>query len=233
MKKIITFLSLLPMLMLALPVPLGQIGKNTLIEPNGITADSVTNLYSVDKQSRIGLDNGMLSIWELSGYETNVYVVTSVSTNFSLRQPGLSWSTSLVPPSGTFRPATSNECDILGVAYDAFAYVPENEEIAIGVYVITFSDGFLWRGSKSWTLTNVGEFGLEAVGDDETTRGTVSFSRWIPEYQHSAGIPTESDIEGMATTNWVNAIQGVYHDIATNLTYHIVVSNGNWLIIEN
>lgn len=42
---------------------------------------------------------------------------------------------------------------------------------------------------------------------------------------------TESDIN--ATSNWVESIRGVHVDIATNVVYHIVVSNGHWLIRES
>ena len=41
-----------------------------------------------------------------------------------------------------------------------------------------------------------------------------------------------SIIEPLATSNWVNSIRGVFPDIASNVVYHVVVSNGHWLIIE-
>lgn len=37
---------------------------------------------------------------------------------------------------------------------------------------------------------------------------------------------------GFATSNWVESIRGVHADIATNVVYHVVVSNGHWLIQE-
>ena len=35
-----------------------------------------------------------------------------------------------------------------------------------------------------------------------------------------------------AATNWVESIRGIYADIASNVVYHVVVSNGHWLIQE-
>jgi len=35
-----------------------------------------------------------------------------------------------------------------------------------------------------------------------------------------------------AVSNWVESIQGIHVDIATNVVYHVVVSNGHWLIRE-
>lgn len=39
-------------------------------------------------------------------------------------------------------------------------------------------------------------------------------------------------IAPLATTNWVNSLRGIHADIASNIVYHIVVSNGHWLIKE-
>lgn len=35
-----------------------------------------------------------------------------------------------------------------------------------------------------------------------------------------------------ATSNWVSSIRGIHADIASNVVYHVVVSNGHWLIQE-
>lgn len=35
-----------------------------------------------------------------------------------------------------------------------------------------------------------------------------------------------------ATSNWVESIRGIHIDIASNVVYHVVVSNGHWLIQE-
>ena len=37
---------------------------------------------------------------------------------------------------------------------------------------------------------------------------------------------------GFATSNWVESIRGVHADIASNVVWHVVVSNGHWLIRE-
>lgn len=36
----------------------------------------------------------------------------------------------------------------------------------------------------------------------------------------------------VAASNWVESIRGVHADIASNVVYHVVVSNGHWLIRE-
>jgi hypothetical protein len=35
-----------------------------------------------------------------------------------------------------------------------------------------------------------------------------------------------------AKSNWVESVRGVYPDVATNVVWHVVVSNGHWLVRE-
>lgn len=110
-----------------------------------------------------------------------------------------------------------------------------------------------WASTNGWALTNTINnvwliqngymspviFGNQNVSEfPASLSGTYPFSMgslvldWV--YVTEASRLLEApDIAPFATTNYVEAVRGVWADVATNLTYHIVVSNGNWLIIEN
>jgi hypothetical protein len=49
---------------------------------------------------------------------------------------------------------------------------------------------------------------------------------------NSVDLATSDQINAFATTNWVESIRGIHVDIATNVVWHLVVSNGHWLVRE-
>ena len=91
---------------------------------------------------------------------------------------------------------------------------------AVGVEI---PEGLAIDTWRLWRTSSGGYFYIEECGTGPLpVHGLYGFD-WIsaPPYY----VP-------VATSNWVESIRGVHADIATNVVYHVVVSNGHWLIRE-
>lgn len=102
---------------------------------------------------------------------------------------------------------------------------------------ITFIDNDFWQYEETygtaWTGGSAGANNLPITlyAESESAHGWFTIAR-LPAITNSAVIATSDDIAPLANTNWVNSIKGVFRDIATNVTYGLVVSNGHWLVKE-
>lgn len=81
---------------------------------------------------------------------------------------------------------------------------------------------------------------------DENAVGTVSLSWYgvgvisdpivtLPSMTEAlAGKLAAEDMPGFgyAESNWVESVRGVYPDVVSNVVWHLVVSNGHWLVIS-
>ena len=90
-----------------------------------------------------------------------------------------------------------------------------------------------WAAYGTETIVN-------APNCDTTEANETIRTRWrawkVGETTYIYGEPRTASLDQiapLATTNWVNSIRGVFPDIATNVVYHVVVSNGHWLIQED
>ncbi len=91
---------------------------------------------------------------------------------------------------------------------------------AVGVEI---PEGLAIDTWRLWRTSSGGYFYLEECGTGPLpVHGLYGFD-WIsaPPYY----VP-------VATSNWVESIRGVHVDIASNVVWHVVVSNGHWLIQE-
>ena len=112
----------------------------------------------------------------------------------------------------------------------------------MGVY------GGIWKSFLTATALTIGD---GATGDfyplkfDDDGISSDLFNVSWPENNDGSPLATLADIDDeiadfitaadltpYATTNWVESIRGIHADIASNVVYHVVVSNGHWLIQE-
>lgn len=140
--------------------------------------------------------------------------------------------------------------DLIVVATNSFNH--EYSGPSIGT-VFSFTGIWTW-GSLSWGLSDsawrCSDYGdwwynpndpspiLGSIGTVATLTRTTSeseyqsFSVAWATHTNQVAVATADDIAQLANTNWVNSIKGVFRDIATNVTYGLVVSNGHWLVKE-
>lgn len=91
---------------------------------------------------------------------------------------------------------------------------------AVGVEI---PEGLAIDTWRLWRTSSGGYFYIEECGTGPLpVHGSYGFV-WV------APLPVYVPV---ATSNWVESIRGVHADIATNVVYHVVVSNGHWLIQE-
>lgn len=91
---------------------------------------------------------------------------------------------------------------------------------AVGVEI---PEGLAIDTWRLWRTSSGGYFYLEECGTGPLPVHESYGFVWV------APLPY---YEPVATSNWVESIRGVHADIATNVVYHVVVSNGHWLIQE-
>lgn len=118
-----------------------------------------------------------------------------------------------------------------------------NSSVA-AVYIDCEPDRRTWYAAG--TIPAPGQLDVAPDEFDEAAIGTVSLS-WYGLGTVSEQVVTEPTLTdalsgkldaedmpgfGYATSNWVESIRGVHADIASNVVYHVVVSNGHWLIQE-
>lgn len=102
---------------------------------------------------------------------------------------------------------------------------------AVGVGAMT-SDGFAggYQAVASSDGTPEGD-PIDAIqlgqGGNTGTNTLQVYSYRMMEADGSIPMPRMA-----AVSNWVESIRGIHADIATNVVYHVVVSNGHWLIRE-
>ena len=77
------------------------------------------------------------------------------------------------------------------------------------------------------------ESGWSVTWSDMVLRGEFVETNALFQAELEAKLAAE-DLPGFgyAESNWVESVRGVYPDVATNVVYHVVVSNGHWLIQE-
>ena len=102
---------------------------------------------------------------------------------------------------------------------------------AVGVGAMT-SDGFAggFQAVASSDGTTEGD-PIDAIqlgqGGNAGTNTLQVYSYTMMEADGSIPMPRMSVV-----SNWVESIRGIYVDVATNVVYHVVVSNGHWLVRE-
>ena len=123
----------------------------------------------------------------------------------------------------------------------------------------SYSDVQSWASLADSFLGQLPEPGSMLVKDYNNRLGRVEFGMWstldslyiggetepyqvatkgdLLDYATTAAVADKLGAEdmpdfGFATSNWVESIRGVHADIASNVVWHVVVSNGHWLIRE-
>lgn len=87
-----------------------------------------------------------------------------------------------------------------------------------------FFHGTISNSKFIWYPPNNGTMATQEYADSKVSNA-VSSHNTSPSAHSNLFAP-------LATTNWVNSLRGIHADIASNIVYHIVVSNGHWLIKE-
>lgn len=103
----------------------------------------------------------------------------------------------------------------------------------------SLSDVQSWVSMADSFLGQLPEPGSMLVKDYNNRLGRVESGQWsaldslyIGGETEPYQVATKGDLLDYAASNWVESIRGVHADIATNVVYHVVVSNGHWLIRE-
>jgi len=81
----------------------------------------------------------------------------------------------------------------------------------------------MWR---LWITDMYGSFVQYQMGSGRVPSSSAVEINWV------GTSTTNSVYSPVASTHWVESIMGIHADIATNVVYHVVVSNGHWLIRE-
>lgn len=109
----------------------------------------------------------------------------------------------------------------LSVSEGFFSYARGNSATAIGNY--TYAIG------PYISVTNEGAWAWNGIISGGTTYGS-----------HGEGTFNINPVDGVdgfwigeqTLSGWVDSVKAIHADIATNVVYHVVVSNGHWLIKE-
>lgn len=141
--------------------------------------------------------------------------------------------------SGAYSTSIGGSSEAVGEGSFAFGYrsiANADDSMALGILAeVEPADvlAFVWQGLDGYsadplyryTSHGPGTFNINPVG------GLAGL--WIGETPLSATLAGYATTEAVAAaTNWVESIRGIHADIATNVVYHVVVSNGHWLIRE-
>jgi hypothetical protein len=102
------------------------------------------------------------------------------------------------------------------------ANTPAIESLAGASYEHATPNG-TWR---LWITDMYGSFAHYAMGAGRVPTSTALEIDWM------GSATTNVVYSPVASSHWVESIMGVHADIATNVVYHVVVSNGHWLIRE-
>lgn len=91
---------------------------------------------------------------------------------------------------------------------------------------------FAWQGVASVPSAEP-EYGSHGAGTYNLNPVGGLAGLWIGETNMAATLSGYATTGAVAAvSNWVESIRGVHADIASNVVYHVVVSNGHWLIQE-
>ncbi len=248
-KQVLAVLLISAAAVYAETVRMGQLGVETLVETDG---ESVSGVRLVSKAYLDKIINAIAlgddSSWmTLNGPTATIHHV--------VRKIGVEGDRKQLIVTGVsedhFAPYFLDE----GVVFSYFDNVPAGAEAdeswiqqPVPYYTAYWSESrelfrvYFTQAPRlaAWNATNQTELSLPVTleapdvyeGRPNAAKGSMTLD-WYGLVTNEYRVVVAQDFESFATTNWVDAVKWQAEDIATNVLWSVVVSNGHWIVKES